>query len=83
MTAVDRVTGGSAVIGSAEEACPVCLGVLESDSGWATRRHGRWIHFRTRQCLDEYERRPEAYIGTDAGEYPKTHPSACSEWADY
>lgn len=83
VTAVDRVDRRGAAVGSADEACPVCMGVLESRRGWAIRRHGRWIHFRTRQCLDEFERRPEAYTGTDADEYPKAHPSPCSEWACY
>ena len=73
---------GGAMIGSTHKACPVCIRELESGSGWAVRRQGRWIHFCTRQCLDEYERRPEVYTGTDADLYPKAE-SPCSEWAYY
>lgn len=82
--AAGLVHGGGAVIGSVvEEACPVCMRVLESGSGWAIRRHGRWIHFRSRQCLDEFERRPEAYAGTHADEYQSADASPCSEWTCY
>ncbi len=69
------------MVGPAKEACPVCMRALERGSGWAIRRHGRWIHFRTRQCLDEYERRPEAYTGTDDG--PGAYVSPSSEWTCY
>ena len=83
MAAGQVENGGGAVIGSAQGACPVCMGVLESGSGWAIQRHGRWIRFRSRQCLDEFERRPEAYRGTDPDEYPRADTSPCSEWTCY
>lgn len=62
-------------------ACPVCMRALESGSGWTIRHHGRWMHFRTRQCLDEYERRSEAYTGTD--DDPRAYASPYSEWTCY
>ena len=81
--ATGLVHGGRAVIGAAEEACPVCLRVPENESGWAIRRHGRWITFRSRQCLDEFERCPEAFSGADADEPPRADASPCSEWTCY
>lgn len=59
--------------------CPVCSGRLEEHTGWAVRRSGQWLRFRTQQCLAEFERQPEAYPEVDRG--PEESP--CSEWAWY
>lgn len=63
-------------------ACPVCSQKLREHSGWMVRHSGRWLRFRTGQCVDAFERDPEAYALVDRGERrPDDSPS--SEWACY
>jgi hypothetical protein len=71
------------VIDSADDVCPVCMHALHGGGGWAIRRSGRWIRFRTRHCLDEYERRTETNAAADRDEPPGADTSPCSEWALY
>ena len=71
------------MIDSAEGTCLVCMHELDSGGGWGIRRAGRWIRFRTRECLDEYERRPETNAGADQDGQLRAEASPCSEWAFY
>lgn len=63
-------------------ACPVCSRMIEEHTGWAVRRAGQWLRFRSRECLDEFERHPEAYAAVEGGER-RPDESPCTEWANY
>lgn len=70
------------MIQSPAASCPVCSQGVQEHSGWMIRRSGQWVRFRTRECLDAFERDPESYSVVDGGER-RADESPCTEWARY
>lgn len=52
--------GGGAGAGSAKD--PVCGMAVEPGQGYTKNHGGRLLHFRSRNCLDKFEAKPQRYL---------------------